>query len=155
MEGKTLVHKEHILDFLRQEKTGVLSTVRANGFPDAALIYYFLDKNNNILFLSRSTSRKMLNIDHQEQVVLTVPRVVVKEVAQVVGIAKVLPSTSPEVAKSLLQLEEMIRNEAEAEAVLPLLKHGDGSVMVVKISPVELRWRRYSAVGLEEEKVSL
>jgi nitroimidazol reductase NimA-like FMN-containing flavoprotein (pyridoxamine 5'-phosphate oxidase superfamily) len=155
MEGKNLAHKKHILDFLGQEKVGVLSTVRENGFPDAAVIYYYLDKNNEISFLSRSNSRKLLNLDHQKQVLLTVLRVATKEVVQVRGVAEIQPSTAPEVAENLVHLIKVLENDDEAETVLPLLKHKTGDIMVVKIHPEELRWRKYSTIGLEEEKVSL
>lgn len=155
MEGTILENKKHIFEFLQQEKIGVLSTVRANGFPDAALIYYFLDKNHHIFFLSRSESRKMLNLDHQDHLVLTVPRTATKEVVQVRGAAEILPSGSPEVAENLVHLTELLERSGEEHPILPLLKHTEGSIMVIKINPIELRWRRYSSIGLEEEKISV
>lgn len=155
MEGNALEYKKHIYEFLAQEKVAVLSTVRENGFPDAALIYYYLDAHRNIVFLSRSSSRKMLNLDHQDHIVLTVPRVATKEVVQIRGVAEVMASGAPEVAENLLHLTNMLEHDGEEHAVIPLLKHPEGQVIVVTIRPIELRWRRYSAVGLEEEKISV
>lgn len=148
-------HKQHIFDFLKNEKSGVLSTVRANGFPDAAFMYYMVEPDNTICFITRDASRKMLNIEHQNNIVFTVPKLSTKEVVEVRGIAAVLPEDEARVANRLLKLAELIQDDQNVETVLPLLKHTTGTVIVVRIQPTELRWRRYSNLGLEEEKVSV
>lgn len=156
MEGTIQEHKQHIFNFLKQQKSGVLSTVRQNGYPDAAFIYYFLDEDRTIYFITRRASRKTLNIDHQSNVVLTVAHELTKEVAQVRGIAEILPTDHQHLTERLLQLAKLVQGEEEVETVLPLLKHTEeGSVVVVRIQPTELRWRRYSALGLEQEKISV
>lgn len=77
--------QERIYNFLRSCPIGVLSTVTPNGEPHGAVIYFTVDKEFNVSFVTKSETHKYENIKHSNQVTLTVYEPSTQTSAQIIG----------------------------------------------------------------------
>jgi pyridoxine/pyridoxamine 5'-phosphate oxidase len=63
---------EAIFQFIRHERLAVVSTVHANGTPEAALVGIAVTHDNDIVFDTLSTTRKALNLEARPAAALVV-----------------------------------------------------------------------------------
>ncbi|HEX7633175.1 MAG TPA: pyridoxamine 5'-phosphate oxidase family protein [Candidatus Saccharimonadales bacterium] len=82
--------KQRFYDFLKENPVGVLSTVTPDCDPHGVVIYYTVDKNFEISFLTRVGTRKHDNIKHHNHVMLTVFEPRTQTTLQLKGIAHVV-----------------------------------------------------------------
>jgi uncharacterized pyridoxamine 5'-phosphate oxidase family protein len=77
--------QERIYNFLRSCPIGVLSTVTPDGKPNGAVIYFTVDKEFNVSFVTKNETRKYENIKNNNQVTLTVYEPATQTSAQITG----------------------------------------------------------------------
>jgi pyridoxine/pyridoxamine 5'-phosphate oxidase len=63
---------ETVFQFIRQKRRAVISTVHADGTPEAALVGIAVTPNNEIVFDTLSTTRKVANLAARPAVALVV-----------------------------------------------------------------------------------
>lgn len=142
--------REQIFTFLNQHNLGVLSTVNSKGTPDAAPVYYVIE-GEEFLFVCPEKTQKSINIDFQDEVVLTITDETKSETVQVRGKASKEKESLP---KTLLSLSGRLNAGLEFITDLPLLHHKDQEKIVVRIHPQSMRLRRYRDDGMEEKTLS-
>jgi general stress protein 26 len=64
--------KQRIYDFLSGNPVAVLSTVTPDGDPHGAVIYFSIDKQFVVSFLTKSGTRKYDNLKHNDHAMITV-----------------------------------------------------------------------------------
>lgn len=80
--------KQRFYKFLKEYPVGVLSTVTSDGDPHGVVIYFDIDKDFNITFITRAETRKHDNIKHNNHVMLTVFEPETQATVQITGIAE-------------------------------------------------------------------
>jgi pyridoxine/pyridoxamine 5'-phosphate oxidase len=63
---------EAVFQFIRHKRLAVISTVHPNGTPEAALVGIAVTPNNDIVFDTLSTTRKVVNLAARPAVALVV-----------------------------------------------------------------------------------
>lgn len=77
--------KQRIYDFLRVNPAGVLSSVTASDLPHGSTIYYTIDTNFTISFLTKVSTLKYKNLSQNPNVVVTVFEPQTQTTAQICG----------------------------------------------------------------------
>lgn len=131
---------------------GVLSTVDTEGLPHASPIYYVVDEQFNFFFVTGSKTQKNINIEVQDEAVLTITDKEKNETVQIRGHARVEESLLQSV---LGQLASRLNHDLEFMSTLPLLRHKQQSKIVIAIKPYEIRFRKYYDDRLEEETLTV
>lgn len=144
----TSIISQYIITFLNKHALAVLSTVDATGNPHGAPIYFVMDTEKNLYFVTPTKTQKNLNLESNPQVALTVVNEATKEMAQIRGVAAKDDALLPEI---LPKLAEKINGDEKMATDLPLLRYKDQEKTVVKVSTKTITFRRYSEEGLEEK----
>lgn len=136
MDTNKFNSKEKVYAFLQSHSIGVLSTISTDNTPYASPIYFIVNKELNFFFLTKSDTTKVLNIQNNNHVALTVIHSSQPITVQVTG-------TVEEV-----QEPEMLTKIAEANAQEiggfswppPLSKlQSDGYLLMYRLQPNWLR----------------
>ncbi len=125
---------EQIQNFLKNEKQklGVLSTVGPTGTPQSAFIYYAFDEDLNIYFITRTQSRKFLNIEKNPHVAFVVGTETPPQTLQIEGTASILER--PEDFSFLFS--DLVKIAVERHFVPPITQMtNSGDVFFMKITP--------------------
>ncbi len=148
-----MISKQQIHEFLSQNKMGTLATVTKEGKPHADTIYYTIGDSFEICFLTETGTLKYKNIQYHNDVFFVVTNPEKKVTAHIKGIASLV--TDKDSLKTMMEHFAVILNGEESfDTVLPILKRDDGNMVVVKISPEEIRFSDYGGKGLQEETLS-
>lgn len=148
MTTKT-IDKERTLKFLEGNSLAVISTVTKEGKPDGSAVYYLIEKNFDIFFITKKGTSKYKNIHHLNEVVLTVTNTATKETAKIKGKAE-------PVNKAAFNIEIMekvagkLNHDDDFETILPILKRDSGDILTIKIQPYEITMSDYSTDELNE-----
>lgn len=67
METKETLRTKAI-EFLKRQPVAVISTVAADGEPQSAVVTFIVDDDFNLYFVTRKSSRKFKNIEHNPRV---------------------------------------------------------------------------------------
>jgi hypothetical protein len=77
--------QERIFGFLKSCPVGVLSTVTADGDPHGAVVYFTIDKDFVVSFVTKAQTRKYENLTRHNTVTLTVFEQQTQTTAQIIG----------------------------------------------------------------------
>lgn len=80
----------HAVEFLKSNRLAVLSTVSHHSTPQSAFIYYVVDENYDIYFITTKESRKLKNILENNSVALVIAQEVEPYELQIEGVAEVI-----------------------------------------------------------------
>ena len=144
-----IIDREHTLKFLEGNSLAVISTVTKEGKPDGSAVYYLIEKNFDIFFISKKGTAEYKNIHHLNEVVLTVTNTATNETAKIKGKAE-------PVNKAALTIEIMenvagkLNHDDDFETVLPILKREAGDIMAIKIKPYQITMSDYSGEDVNE-----
>ncbi|OGL30437.1 hypothetical protein A3F37_01000 [Candidatus Saccharibacteria bacterium RIFCSPHIGHO2_12_FULL_41_12] len=129
------------LKFLKEHEVAVLSTTDKKGMVSGAIMYYLV-ANNLIYIITRSETTKAHNIFGHGQVALTVYEPSSLKTAQVSGIAEV--ENDADTRKIIF--DQMIKSKhyREGESFPPVTKFTDGSYVVIRITPKDIKYRDFS-----------
>ena len=134
--------KQRFYEFLDNNPVGVLSTVTPDGDPHGVVIYYVIDKNFIISFLTRAETRKRDNIKHNNHVMLTVYEPRTQTTVQIVGTAKEVTDSYEVngIAGAVMGVSTKIANTG----LPPISKLEAGSYVGFRITPEQIRMAVYS-----------
>lgn len=147
--NKTLTERQRrIYDFLRTNRTGVLASVDANGEPHGVVIYYTIDKNFKVSFLTRAGTKKYDNIRRHNHVVLVVYDAQAQTSAQILGKAiEVRDSTTVNTVAEAVFLGGITTGE---NVILPVAKLEAGEYVAYSIIPDQIRLAVYAQPNVTE-----
>lgn len=134
--------QQRMYDFLKSTPVGVLSTVSPGDDPHGVVIYFDIDKQFRIVFLTRSHTRKHDNIIHNNHVMLTVFDAKTQTVAQVMGRAYELQD-SYDINGVAGQVFGHTR-KINKVGLMPVNKLEAGPYIAFKIDPVQIRMAVYA-----------
>lgn len=145
------IDKKDILTFLKRHTTAVFSTVNKEGRPDAAPLYFVVNDDFDLFFITSDKTQKYLNISFQNETVLTVTDEQTLETVQIRGKAQENQKLLSEI---VTLLAEKLTDKLDFPIIFPMLKH-EGQRVVIQVKPYEIRWRKYTDDGLSEKKITL
>ncbi len=134
--------KQRIYNFLFDTSIGVLSSTDPDGDPHGAVIYYTINEDFGVEFLTKSGTKKYDNLVHNNHVMLTVFEPLTQTTVQVMGVAKEITDgfSINEIAGKVLGTS-MRTSDA---GMPPLSKLDAGSYVAFRIEPVQVRMAVYA-----------
>jgi len=143
--------KAEALAFLKNAKTGVLSTISKEGNPHARLVYFACDEAFNIYFMTMLNTRKAGDISAHPQVAFTVSTVEKPKTLQLEGTAEDV--TDGPVADSTV--EAIFKNlQSNEQYFAPLARMDRGDVQFYRIAPTWIRFGAFTHGHTSEEVFS-
>jgi len=133
--------QQRIYDFLSANQVGVLATVDPNGEPHGAVIYFSIDKDFMVTFLTKSGTKKYDNLTRNNHAVLVVFDPVTQTVAQLVG--KAVEITDTNNINAIAAAVFKVSLKSSAHGTLPITKLEAGEYAAFQIQPVQIRMARY------------
>ncbi|MEO6513908.1 MAG: pyridoxamine 5'-phosphate oxidase family protein [Candidatus Saccharimonadales bacterium] len=136
---------ERIFSFLKQNPIGVLSTVTPNNSPHGTVVYFQINKDFTVSFLTKTETRKYSNLSHNNHVMLTVFEPESQAVAQVIGTTEEIEDgfETNSIAGTILGIS-MKTSEAGTP---PISKLYAGAYVAMKITPAQIRMTVYARPG--------
>lgn len=143
-------HEQQTLEYLKEHRLGVVSTVDKSGAPHIASVFYVYDEDFTFYFFSREATQKFEDIIDNNKVAFVVSSEDPPATVQMTGVAEVVASgdqTSEIVARLAKRTEDFSKNNW-----LPIMQMEGKGVRVVKITPNWLRYGNFAniAVGNNE-----
>lgn len=128
-------HKAH--DFLKNHKVGVLATVSPDNDPYAAAIYYVVDTDLSVVFLTKTGTKKADNLEHNNHAMLVVYEAETQTTVQVMGtVAKI---TDPDETNKVESQIVYASVEASHSDIPPIFKLDEGEYVAYRLTPVQVR----------------
>ena len=137
--------QRRIYDFLQYHPTGVLTTVDPNGDPHGVVIYYTINKEFNVSFLTKTETKKYDNLMRNGHVMLVVFDQASQTVAQVIG--KALEITDNYDANVVAAEILKISQKTSKGGTPPISKLHTGGYTAFKIVPDQIRIAFYDKSG--------
>ncbi len=134
------------LTFLKGNKTGVLGTVSAEGWPRVSLLFYVSDDEFNIYLMTLSDSRKYTDILKNPKVAFTVASVDTPQTIQIEGTAEIMEPENTE-EEHLSHLVELMTANTRFYSPATKLSSGGGAAKLIKITPSWIRWGDFAFSG--------
>ena len=134
--------KQRIYDFLKSTPVGVLSTVSPDSNPHGVVIYFDIDKQFRVVFLTQSHTRKHDNLIHNNHVMLTVFDTETQAVAQITGRAYEIQDSYDVngIAGRVFARSRKINKVG----LMPINKLEVGPYVAFEIDPVQIRMAVYA-----------
>lgn len=133
--------KTRIFDFLRSQPIGILSTVTPEGKPHGSVIYFGVDENGHISFLTKTGTRKYANLKDNPAAVLNAVEPTSQTTVQITGDATELPENSVKmVADSII--ESAIKTSDSGTP--PLFKLEEGDFAAFRLTPSRITMAVYA-----------
>ena len=133
--------QRRIYQFLADNPVGVLTTVDPNGDPHGVVIYFTIDKQFNLAFLTKTGTKKHDNLVRNDKIMLVVYEPVSQSIAQVIGNAHKIKSNY-EINQVAQLIFEASLKTSEA-GVPPINKLQAGTYTAFVIKPVQIRMAVY------------
>lgn len=134
--------KQRMYNFLFETSVGVLSSTDPDGDPHGAVIYYTINKDFEIAFLTKSQTKKYDNLIRNNHVMLTVFESLTQTTVQITGVAKQV--------KNVFDMNKIVDKvigtslKSSDAGLLPLSKLQAGSYVAFRIKPVQVRMAVYA-----------
>lgn len=128
-------------EFLRSHDVAVLSTINQDEEIDAATIYYLIDRDNRIYFITKSSTAKAHNLYMHTYVALTIFDEAKMSTAQIKGICDF--EDSPEIKNYVYSQITRPRQHGGVQMSVPVTKIKEGSYEVFCITMTECKFRDY------------
>lgn len=129
------------LAFLKRHKTGVLSTVSAQGDARSRLVHYVCDEQFHIYFSTLASTRKVADISTHPQASFVVATEDVPQTIQLEGIVSEI-TDEQKIERELSQLVEVLMSNTAFH--WPTLKLDQGELKLMEIIPSWIRWADYA-----------
>lgn len=147
----SIIDEQDIYSFLNQHNVAVISTVGQDGLPNAAPIYFVVDDNFNIFFITPIKTQKNADLNLRNDVVLTVVDEKKRATVQIRGKA----SEHKELLLEVLQkLSKKIEDDSYAVRTLPFFQHKNNNKTAIMVKPCSVRMRKYMEENMEEKLVA-
>jgi hypothetical protein len=133
--------RKHIYDFLHMNPVGVLSTVTADGDPHGVVVYFCVNKNYTLSFLTKVLTHKYDNLMHNNRVMLTVYEPGTQTCVQVTGKTTELRGSTEINAIAGAILGASLKTSRAG--IPPISKIEAGPYVGFEIEPLQLRMAAY------------
>lgn len=133
--------KKKVYEFLKSHPVGVLATVDDNNNPHATTIYFAIDEDLTIKFMSKRDTQKIHNIENNKNIILVVFDVRSQTNVQIFGQAKDV-SDDPDSNETFLDILEITRQTSSSE-VPPVSKIFAGSYVTYVLNPKQVQYSVY------------
>jgi uncharacterized pyridoxamine 5'-phosphate oxidase family protein len=140
--GSLSNRKRRIYDFLQENSVAVLSSVDPNGNPHGVVIYFMVDANFVIHFLTKKGTRKYDDLIHNNHVVLTAFQPQTQTTVQVTGLA-----TEREGRNAIKEISGAIFGatlRTSGSGLPPIVKLQEGNFTTFSIKPIEAHMAVYA-----------
>lgn len=134
--------QQRIYDFLRLKPIGVMSTSLPNGNPHGSVIYYCIDQQFTIKFLTKSKTRKYENLKQHDQVVITVFEPETQTTAEISG--KAVEVTESVEINSIAGSILAASMKTSGAGLPPISKLDAGEYVAFKIVPEQIKMAVYA-----------
>ncbi len=135
--------RQRALDFLQTRNVGVLATVDDNNHPSASALYYTVDKELNIFFVTKTETLKHHNLQNRNNVMMVVHDDETQSTVQIKGVATDI--TSDEIIfDDVIAIIFKVAMESSDSGIPPIEKLKEGSFVGYKIKPSEIRMAVYA-----------
>lgn len=134
--------KQRMYDFLFATSLGVLSSVDPDGNPHGATIYFTINRDFEVSFVTKSGTRKYDNLIHNNHVMLTVFEALTQTTVQVTGLAQEVEDgfTMNQIAARVLGTSLRTSDAG----ITPLSKLEAGDFVAFTINPMQVRMAVYA-----------
>lgn len=132
-------HKAY--NFLKQHSMGVVSTSDKDGKPWGSAVYYIVDEEFNVYFVTRAETNKYQNIKHNTGVSFTVADASTKTTIQLKG--EVNEISASDYMNNLFDKFMKVRHQDNHNWSPPINKLHAGSFMPLRIKPTYLQYADY------------
>jgi general stress protein 26 len=133
---------EDAVEFLKTHDLGVFSTIDRTGNVHGAVVYYVLDNANNLYIQTKSNTAKGRNVFAHSQVAFTIFDAAKQQTLQISGSASI--ETDRAVKNKVFKKIVRPRTYNGTSSLPPVTKIHDGSFVVIKITPTEIKYIDYS-----------
>lgn len=131
-----------IAKFLSSQKVGVLATASLPGAkPHAASVYYTIDSELNIYFITRSQTTKFNNLQSNPHAAFVVYDVATQTTVQIQGIVKVIEDKA--FFDKVFQEMTAYSKQTSGTETLPVTRIEPGEYVLFRIRPQSLRLADY------------
>lgn len=134
--------RERVREFLREQNVGVLSTISADGSPDAAVVYMAINDDLTLSFMTKANTTKHTNIQKDNRVAITIFEPKYQTTVQIKGNAKVVNSRKGQ-QKIFDELLE-ISMQSSGEGMPPITKMKDDEYVAYQVTPTFMRMAVFS-----------
>lgn len=144
--------REHILNFLKDNSVAVLATTDKNCQPHSAAIYYHVDENINLYFITKRDTTKSNNIHSTGKAAITVFEAKSQTTVQAIG--KVSEENDINITQKVFN--EVLRKSMSASeaGVPPISKLQAGPYVVYCFTPDSLKMASFIRPdGGSQEKI--
>ena len=130
--------KTKFLEFVKSKHTAVIASVSYTGKPAAATIYFSMDEQLNIYFMTKKFARKFENLQNDHNVALVIGMDNEPATVQIEGIA----SQITEEKEFDLLMQQLQKKFFDNDFVAPLfqLSSDKNEIILYKITPKWIRW---------------
>ncbi|EKD65345.1 MAG: hypothetical protein ACD_50C00115G0003 [uncultured bacterium] len=144
--------RKDIHSYLTDLSLAVLATVGSDNTPYTATVFFTTDEDLNFYLMTKSSTQKFLNLEHNKNVALaTIDAHTIKTV-QVKGTVEKITDTD-----ITTRIVEALAEKSVVGGISywppPLSKIQKGEIVVLKITPTWLRYADYSNPSEKEEEV--
>lgn len=129
-------------EFLKENETATLSTIDRTGNVHGAIVYYITDENNLIYITTKSGTDKGRDVYAHSQVALTIHKTGTLQTLQIQGMAEV--ETNQKTKDAVLARIIKPRKYGKETHLPPVTKLEDGSFMIIRITPTDMKYHDYS-----------
>lgn len=134
--------RKDALDFLQNHKVGVLATVSPDGDPYAAAIYFTVDPSFEVVFLTKTRTKKADNLEHNSRAMLVVYDPASQTTVQLTGLVSKVDGIleTNQVFTDIIN----ISLDTSGESVPPIAKLDEGDYVAYRLKPNEIRMAVFS-----------
>ena len=145
MFGTKDLAKKEATEFLHDHTRAVIATVDEKGSPYTSVIFYKVQKDGRIRFLTKDMTAKFVNIKNNPKISMTILEPQQSKALSLEGDATIIDDTklSDESAQEILKLAY-----SELNDMAPIAKIMQGTFVVIEIEPTRFRYVDFTgAIG--------
>lgn len=140
--GQFSDRKQRIFDYLCANPLGVLSTTDSDGKPHGSVVYFCVNRDFRLFFLTRTETRKYDNLKHNDHLAITVFEPHSQSTAQVIGNADELAGDDALSEVMAAISDASIKMSGTGE--LPISKLEAGEYVAFRVTPSQIRLAVYA-----------
>lgn len=142
-EGNQIIHT-----FLTSRPLGVLATADTTGMPHAAAIYFSVDDEFNMFFMTKKDTTKYTNLKQNPRAMVVVYEALSQSTVQFRGVAEEIEDVSMAQAAFRGTLHASL--QTSDGGIPPIAKLHAGDYVAYKIKPEYIRMAVYSRPGFDQ-----
>ena len=140
------MQQRELVSFLRSNPVAALASINAKGMPEIMAIYFYVEHDLSISFITKVKTRKFENISTTPSISLLVYEKDRLMSAEIHGEAKVIDDTI-EFVQTIERFQEVF--ERQRKWLPPISQIEAGNYTAYKIFPKRIYFRRFSEEGGE------